>query len=250
MARKRKLYAGIGAKCTILTKFIHPNRASEAGHGTTCILTGKEQKKVNSKQQWCFLFVDENKNVSCHAVQSHFIVVEEGSSFFDPNVAQQAINAHNEKEASAFKEPKIKWRKSEARKLLERYLIEGKIPVENDGTMSIDDIYKFDIEFLLYDPEKFPGRLASLRSTLKEHQKCAGDDLLAFENYKKNHKPLIFTHQGNLQWQATDSQELRWDDIQAGKLERMLIAQLYESRNEYKSEYPPKAFRKKVEQEI
>lgn len=248
MAKKRKLFAGNGAKCTILTKFIHPKQTEQQGHRTSCTLTGKERKKVNKKQQWCYLFVDDN-GVSCHAVKSHFIVVEEGESFFDAEEAQQAIAEHEANTASEFKEPKIKWRKSEARKLLERYLIEGLIPIENDGTMSIDDIYSYNPEFSHYDPEKFPVRLASLRSTLKDHRKRAEEDLLAFQNYKKNHQPSLFTHQGFVQWQGSNAQELLWDDIEAGHLNTMTIKELYESRDEYQAEFPLKIFRKKVEQE-
>jgi hypothetical protein len=58
MARKKKkLFAGVGAKCTVLTKFIQPKMAGFADdHRTTCILKEMGTIHVNRKDQECFIF--------------------------------------------------------------------------------------------------------------------------------------------------------------------------------------------------
>ena len=86
MAKKNKaLNAGIGAKCSILTKFIHPKMTGfDDGHRTTCVLKEMRTCRVNRKEQECFVF--EVNNVQYHAVMRHFKVLEEGeeSQFFFP----------------------------------------------------------------------------------------------------------------------------------------------------------------------
>jgi hypothetical protein len=50
MAKKKKLFAGVGAKCTVLTKFVRPKLAGFADdHRTTCILKEMRTIRVNKK---------------------------------------------------------------------------------------------------------------------------------------------------------------------------------------------------------
>lgn len=75
--KKKKKHAGKGAKCTILTKFIHPKITGfEKGHRTTCILLEMRSVKVNRTHQVCFVFYLDG--VEHYAVGSHFRVEEEG----------------------------------------------------------------------------------------------------------------------------------------------------------------------------
>jgi hypothetical protein len=116
--------------------------------------------------------------------------------------------------------------------------------------MPINEIFSLSKEFALYDPEKFKSRLESLRERIVGLDKRAKDDRKAFDVYNKNHKVSHFSHKGNIQWQGSDAQELIWDDIEVGKLETMTKQELWESRPEYKEEFPLFAFRKKIKQEI
>jgi hypothetical protein len=92
MDKKKKLFAGVGAKCTVLTKFVRPKLAGFADdHRTTCILKEMRTIRVNKKDQECFVF--EENGVDYHAVKRYFKVIEEGdASGFFPRRKQQ----HNE----------------------------------------------------------------------------------------------------------------------------------------------------------
>jgi hypothetical protein len=54
---------------------------------------------------------------------------------------------------------------------------------------------------------------------------------------------------GTFRWHDSDAQELIRDDIQDGKLESMTPQELWESREEYRLEFPVHVFRQKVDQE-
>ncbi len=247
MAKKKKLFAGVGAKCTVLTKFVRPKLAGFADdHRTTCILKEMRTIRVNKKDQECFVF--EENGVDYHAVKRYFKVIEEGdaSGFFPPEEA--AAQRRAKEAADAFKEPKVKWRKSKAKRILYELLMDGTIPL--DDTMPFEEFFLLSQEFASYDPEKFKSRLRSLRDKISELDKRAEEDRKAFDVYKKNHEVSLFSHKGYIQWQGSDAQDLLWDDIEAGKLGTMTKKQLWESRPEYREEFPLFAFRKKVEQEI
>jgi hypothetical protein len=92
--KMKKLHHGVGAMGTILTKFIHPSENVRAkhlnldkrGHSTIILLVGKESKKVNRKDQECYIFrSDDYPNVLLHAVKRYVKVTHEGppEEFFD-----------------------------------------------------------------------------------------------------------------------------------------------------------------------
>jgi len=255
MAKKRKLNAGVGAKCSILTKFLHPKQKDvEKDHRTTCILTEMKILVVNRKQQVCFLFSSDG--IEYHAVQNHFKIEEEGdeSGFFFPEEAARAKKKEEQAIKIAFQEPKKKWRHSNAKQILCELLRDGTIPMDQydkngNETMKIEEIYHLSDQFLLYDPEKFEERLQKVRDNINELDKRADEDRKAFDIYKKKHDVAEFTPHGYIQWQGSDAQELIWDDIHAGKLDSMTPQQLWQSREEYRLEFPLSVFRKKIEQE-
>ena len=81
-----------------------------------------------------------------------------------------------------FKEPRTKWQKSKAKQLLHEDLVNDDYPLDVElSEGDIELIYNSRDEFLLYDPEKFPGRLESLRKTIKDRNRRARNDMLAYE---------------------------------------------------------------------
>jgi hypothetical protein len=98
-----KLRHGVGANCTVLTKFIHPSehvRAKHAniekGHTTLVILVGKETLKVRRKDQKCYTFrSDDYPNIILHAVKRYVNVVTEGplETLFDQPTGNDATIA-------------------------------------------------------------------------------------------------------------------------------------------------------------
>ena len=245
---KKKLRPGAGAKASLLTRFIHPKQNnSDKQHRSEVILTSREARNVNRKQQQCYTFV--LAGVECHAVASHFKVLEEGKRedlFDDPGPEEEEYP----EESPYFKEPKTKWRNSKAKRLLYAALMEGIVPMEANS-MSLHDIYLLYPEFALYSFDKFESRLERLRKKIEQLDSRAEADLAAFNNYKAHHQPVLFSHKGYVQWQGSTSQELLWDDLDEYMDDpEAKPKDLWLSRPEYQKEFPLEAFRDKIKQEI
>jgi len=161
-----------------------------------------------------------------------------------------------EKEEEQYEEPKIKWKKSEAKRLLRNDILEGRVPlyaIDEDGkrTTDLKALYHTRVEFTEYHYSKFSSRVGSLRTTLQNDTDRSILDQEAFDNYKKNHPTLIqFSHKGYIQWQGSESQRLCLKDIEDGVHERKSRVDFYASRPEYYNQFPLDAFRDKVKQEI
>jgi hypothetical protein len=168
-----------------------------------------------------------------------------------PNNNQQKRKEKKEK----FKEPKIKWKKSKARDLLYKDLVDGNIPrqaLDEHGrsTKRLEDIFQMHQEYKLYDREKFSGRLSNLRKVYDECMFRADMAQEAFDKYRENHQPSLFSHKGYPEWQGSEAQRLLLIDIEKGKHTEMSKTDLHESNQEYYENFPLDAFRDKVYQEL
>jgi hypothetical protein len=131
--------------------------------------------------------------------------------------------------------------------------MDGLVPLkakDDEFLMDIHDIYSMRPETSLYSYAKFSSRLSSLRKTIKDANTRAEDDEEAFENYKQNHAPSSFSHKGYIQWQGSEAQELLLEDMEAGLHEQLEKKELWLSRKEYCENFPLRAFRDKIYQEI
>ena len=236
---KKKLFAGVGAKCSILTKFLHPKQQNFAkDHRSDVVLIGEEKRIVNRKEQECYRCKRVGEHDTMHAVKKHFKVLEEGEpgGIFDKAQAAERQAERRQKGSTSEKENKIKWKKSEAKKLLYNLILEGVVPrtaKDENGRPrkpGVQEIFLMELEFSKYNYEKFPSRLAALRKKIQELDNRAREDLLAFENYKKNHKPSLFSHKGYIQWQGSTAQELLDDDIEAGLHKKLTPQELCHKR--------------------
>lgn len=149
---------------------------------------------------------------------------------------------------------KVKWKDSEARRLLYKDVVDGVIPLEakfGDGTtsMALQDIYTSRVEFASYDYDKFSGRLATIRAIVKLLTQRTEEDEEAFDTYVANHPASLYDRKGFIQWQGSKSQELAKLDIEAGLLAQGYRS-LYTSRQEYFMEYDFREFSDKIRQEI
>lgn len=162
-----------------------------------------------------------------------------------------AGKGRKKKPAAEKEEPKIKWKRSQAKALLRKDILEGRVPLESGpGTMQLKDIYNLRPEFAEYQYSKFSSRLSSLRKTIKECNDRAALDQEAFDNYKKNHQAALFSHKGYIQWQGSEAQALCRKDIKHKRHDAMSRMELYGSRPEYYENFPLDVFRAKLNQEI
>ena len=242
--QKYKPRAGEGAKAKILTKMIYPRRVvADAKDESEVVLVAEESKTINKKEQACYTFKLQDGEI-CHAIKRYVHVFEEGD---ESKVFDKTLPGPPKEDPSL--ERKVKWRKSEAKRLLYGFLIDGTVPY--DGTMSVEDVYLLHEEFAKYDFDKFEGRLKRLQNKITELDNRADEDLAAFNNYKKNHKPSLFSHKGYVQWQGSTAQELLWDDLDDYlKDPTRKPKDLWLSRPEYMKEFPLDAFQEKIKQEI
>jgi hypothetical protein len=160
------------------------------------------------------------------------------------------------KQQVGMKEPKIKWHKSEARRLLYEAIVRGDVPAkakdeQGKSTGQLLHIYYLIPELSKYRYKSFSSRLSKLQEIFVSNDKRAKLDKEAFNNYIKNHKPVADLHKGNKQWQGSRVQMLAQKDIAAGKhdMPGMTKEKLHRSKPEYR-EFPLKAFRDKYQQEI
>jgi hypothetical protein len=133
----------------------------------------------------------------------------------------------------------VKWKKSKARSLLYKCIIEGRVPPDattnanGRSTMQLCDINLIHPEFAEYDYEKFLSRLSSLRKIIKDADNGAWADQEAFGNFKNNHRVSLVSHKGYIQWQCSEAQELLLQDMEQKLNETLGKMELYGTRREY-----------------
>ena len=248
--KRHKLRAGKGAKAKVLTKMIYPRRpVDDPKQESIVVLASEEEMEVNRRKQQCYTFqVNGGDSDVCYAIKRYVHVFEEGdeAKLFDTNLPGPDRQAQPTKKGK-----EEKWKKSKAKQRLFELLMDGTIPMEKDGTMTYEDIYLLDEEFGKFQYEQFKGHVNRMRAKIKELDNRAADDLEAFRNFKRNHKPSLFSHKGYIQWQGSTAQELLWDDLDAYLNDPTKKPKdLWLSRKEYRDEFPLEAFRDKIKQEI
>jgi len=156
---------------------------------------------------------------------------------------------------NAFVEPKIKWKRSEAKALLTQDIRDGRVPPNakdknGKSTMQLRDIYNMRPQYKEYDYAKFSSRLSALRSQINQRDARAMLDQEAFDNYVQKHPVSFFSHKGCIQWQGSEAQRLAREDMEKGVHKTMSRLDWYGSKPECYESFPLDAFRDKVKQEI
>ena len=257
-----KLRAGQGAEAEILTKMITPKQAvPHKDHRSSVIL----MSRVEETGKYCFLFhfVGADDTQFMHASCQFVKILKEGdpSSFFDEIVSNNNGNG-NGNGKTKFLEPKIKWAKSRARKLLYTDVKEGSVPLYAiiDGKRTTDnkEVYKMHPEYAEWNIDSFGRRLGGLRKIITAKNVRADDDQKAFDKFVENNEVSTMSHKGYIQWQGSDAQRLLKEDIKDGVLDHYTKKnypknhrmEFWLTRPEYCHEFPLHVFRDKMRQEI
>ena len=116
--------------------------------------------------------------------------------------------------------------------------------------MKLAEIYSMRPEYALYDYAKFSGRLSSLRTTIRNYRKRAEEDQDALDVFIQNNPISYYSHKGYIQWQGSDAQRFLREDLKLGSIERFETKKgFWLSRPAYQN-FPLKAFRDKINQEV
>lgn len=142
-----------------------------------------------------------------------------------PTTAAVAAATELSKAAKAsWPEPKPRWSKSKAHKLLVLHLdtIQGRMPrVAKDEsgklTGKLKEIHASRDKFKAHHHPKFSSRLGSLRKQVKEKETRKQLDQDAHNNYCANHPVSLFSAKGYIQWQGLDAQALALEHIEQKK---------------------------------
>lgn len=235
------LRPGIGAKGSILTRFIKPKQVAvneDANHRSNIVIRGWYS---NNKGTVYYEFLCDNGDTALQYGAARMVKIhEEGTptEFFIGQAPQRAEKA---------KEPKVKWNKSTARKLLYEDIRTGLVTKE----MTKEEIYTMRPEYAAYDWENFASRLEYLFKSVSLNSNRAAADLAAFDDFVANNPVSYYNSMGYIQWQGSDAQQHAQQDIKdkafdgKGKYRR-----LYNSRPEYYMEFPFENFKHRIRQEL
>jgi len=145
-------------------------------------------------------------------------------------------------------ESKYEWRNSKAKEKLTELFLNGTIPMEDDGTTDLKQIFYMDEEITKSGWDRFKDRFRSLREQLHRESDRAEDDFLAFQNFAANHKASTFTERGYAEWEGSEAQKQLQDDMDADKHKTTRPKDLHESHESYE-DFPLEVFRGHISQE-
>jgi hypothetical protein len=252
--RKSKLYAGVGARATVLKRFVTPsdNTTADDVERLKVILVGQNTQQSQGRQKETYNFRLENDSddrplLSANARYVKIVAEGDPHKFFDPNALEKKLRALEQ-----FVEPRIKWQKSRAKDILMADINEGIVPLDDkkDQTTDAKAIYLMHPEYSDYDPDKFAGRLRAARVAIKSSNSRVIEDTAAFEIYKSIHECSVMSNHGYGEYQGSESQRLLRKDIEQGLHISMGKKELFALRPEYYNEFPLHVFRDKIYQEI
>ena len=145
--------------------------------------------------------------------------------------------------------PDYKWVNSLARKLLHDDIVGRRIPLEDDGSMTTEEIFHQRPEYTASGWKRFPKRLQALRQQIKREETRATKDEAYFQNYISNHPPSETTGKGYIEWEGSQAQVLLNTDIDNGLHTTMKPKELWKLHDEYQ-EFPLKVFADHIKQEV
>ena len=146
------------------------------------------------------------------------------------------------------KEELTSWKSSMAKKILERDLISGAIPLDAK-LMKPKEVYQRHPEFSDFAYDRFPSRLRDLRRQITDKSTSATLDQAALAHDRQLYPKATHNHRGEPRWEGSEAEQLLRLDMDAGKHKIMKPQELYNSRKEFSNNYPLKVFQKHIDQE-
>ncbi|KAG7365523.1 DDE superfamily endonuclease [Nitzschia inconspicua] len=190
---EKRLFPGIGAKCTILTRFMKPNGglSKEKDHRSIVVL----KEFFYEGHRLCFRFnLDGDDQQKIYHSDARYVRIDsEGGIddfFFEADKKKRHDgDAIDKAEAimSKKKEPAIKWKHSRARQLLYQDIMDNKVPLDpkDDLSLSLEDIFSMHAEAATRSNLSILSLLESKENLVLDQSDCGtsiGENFLAKGN--------------------------------------------------------------------
>ncbi|KAG7352705.1 hypothetical protein IV203_008753 [Nitzschia inconspicua] len=190
---EKRLFPGIGAKCTILTRFMKPNGglSNEKDHRSIVVL----REFFYEGHRLCFrLNLDGDDQQKIYHSNARYVRIDsEGGIddfFFEADKKKRHDgDAIDKAEAimSKKKEPAIKWKHSRARQLLYQDIMDNKVPLDpkDDLSLSLEDIFSMHAEAATRSNLSILSLLESKKNLVLDQSDCGtsiGENFLAKGN--------------------------------------------------------------------
>jgi hypothetical protein len=143
----------------------------------------------------------------------------------------------------------VTWNKSEARRLLERDLATGDIPVCG-REMGSRTVYESRPEYAAYPFDIFVRRLAAMRKTAKGQNARRVNDVAAHAHDVALRPQATHNTNGVARWEGSNAERLLKADITAGLHTQMAPRFLFRTRAEYYECFTLEQFRGHIAQEV
>jgi hypothetical protein len=125
----------------------------------------------------------------------------------------------------------IPWNKSEARSLLKRDIINGRVTKSTD----IDSLWESSVLYQQYSKNNFKANFRSLLASIEKYQERAERDNAALEHDRRLHPRGTTTSNGEPFWDGSLAQSLLKRDVANGLHQEMQPRDLWTSRDAYQS---------------
>jgi hypothetical protein len=126
----------------------------------------------------------------------------------------------------------VPWNKSDAKRLLERDLASGLIPVSGRDMGSLA-VYASRPEYAAFPVNVFTRRLAALRVLARGQNARRASDAAALMRDQQLRPQATHNSNGVLRWEGSDAERLLKDDMSNGVHTQMAPQAMYNTRAEY-----------------
>ena len=230
----------------MLTRFIKPAQPIQQGRDhRSYVVLEEEDKDDKGKKIYRFYYDGDEEKKMMWANYRYLKVEKEGKP-------ELLFGGPGEARVDGFKEPRIKWQHSKARRLLVDDVKDGNVEFDDDDNplLPIKDIFSMHPEYADYDFERFEERLLAIWEKYKAERDRAAEDLAAFEEFMEYNEVKLFNRQGTIQWQGSEAQAQALVDLAENNIKDYGYKHVFQSNAVYHENFPYGLWKEYMKQEI
>ena len=154
-------------------------------------------------------------------------------------------------DAKDKEEEEYKWRNSVAQEKLREDLIKGRIPLEDDGSLTTEEAFLMRQEFVQSGWRLWPSRLRSTREQVTRDIERARDDTDCYRNYTERREASNQSTRGYPEWEGHPAQKQLGIDLkELEEQERHMTPKELWQSNEVYLDFPLKVFSDHIHQHV